>query len=214
MVLFHLLVSLMPRNNSRRSSSRGYTDRKVETRELRQIFLIICEGEKTEPNYFMSFRVSTTVKKIDVRGFGYNPSKLVQEAKELKAQGDYDQIWCVFDRDDWPKQDFNNAIANAEREGFQVAYSNEAFELWYVLHFEFLNTGLPRKDYIDKLEKLLGYKYKKNSATIYEEIENRQSIAIKHAKSLLKQYNHPNPVNDNPSTTVHLLVEELNKFIR
>ncbi|MEH1946467.1 MAG: RloB family protein [Nostoc sp.] len=199
----------MPRN-------RGYADRKVATRELRQIFLIICEGEKTEPNYFMSFRVSTTIKQIDVRGFGYNPSKLVQEAKELKAQGDYDQIWCVFDRDDWPKQDFNNAIANAEREGFKVAYSNEAFELWYVLHFEFLNTGLPRKDYIGKLEKekLLGHKYKKNSATIYDEIENRQSTAIKHAKSLLKQYNPFNPVNDNPSTTVHLLVEELNKFIR
>ncbi|MEH2293810.1 RloB family protein [Nostoc sp.] len=199
----------MPKN-------RGYADRKVETRELRQIFLIICEGEKTEPNYFKSFRVPTTVKKIDVRGFGYNPSKLVQEAKKLKAEEDYDQVWCVFDRDDWPKQDFNNAIANAEREGFKVAYSNEAFELWYVLHFEFLNTGLPRKDYIDKLEndKLLAHKYKKNSATIYEEIENRQSTAIKHAKSLLKQYNPSNPVNDNPSTTVHLLVEELNKFIR
>lgn len=84
------------------------------------------------------------------------------------------------------------------------------------MHFEFLNTGLPRKDYIGKLEKekLLGHKYKKNSATIYDEIENRQSTAIKHAKSLLKQYNPSNPVNDNPSTTVHLLVEELNKFIR
>lgn len=83
-----------------------------------------------------------------------------------------------------------------------------------MLHFEFLNTGLPRKDYIKKLEKLLGYKYKKNSTTIYEEIENRQSTAIKHAKSLLKQYSSPNPVSDNPSTTVHLLVKKLNKFIR
>ncbi|MEH2299281.1 MAG: hypothetical protein V7K88_09620 [Nostoc sp.] len=31
------------------SRNRGYADRKVETRELRQIFLIIREGEKTEP---------------------------------------------------------------------------------------------------------------------------------------------------------------------
>ncbi|MDZ8088626.1 MAG: hypothetical protein RMY16_24170 [Nostoc sp. DedQUE12b] len=34
------------------------------------------------------------------------------------------------------------------------------------------------------------------------------------AKSLIKQYNPSNPVNDNPSTTVHLLVKKLNKFIR
>jgi hypothetical protein len=204
----------MSRKSSSASSSRGYSDRKVATRELRQIFLIICEGEKTEPNYFMSFRVSTTVKKIDVRGFGYNPSKLVEKAKELKAQGDYDQVWCVFDRDDWPKQDFNNAIASAESAGFEFAYSNEAFELWYVLHFEFLNTGLPRKDYINKLDILLKKKYKKNSDTIYEELENRQSTAIKHAKNLLKQYDTQNPESDNPSTTVHRLVEALNKFIR
>lgn len=202
----------MPRNNSRRSSSRGYSARKVETREQIQRFLIICEGEKTEPKYFECFRVPKDV--IDVRGLGYNPSNLVKEAKELKAQGDYDQVWCVFDRDDWPKQDFNNAIANAERAGFKIAYSNEAFELWYVLHFEFLNTGLPRQDYIEKLEKLLKHKYKKNSDTIYEEIESLQATAIKHAKNLLKQYDTPNPETDNPSTTVYLLVEELNKFIR
>jgi hypothetical protein len=204
----------MPRKSEGRTPSRGYSDRKVETRELRQIFLIVCEGAKTEPNYFRNFRVSTTVKEIQVEGVGYNPSKLVQEAKELKAQGDYDQVWCVFDRDDWPKQDFNNAIANAERAGFKVAYSNEAFELWYVLHFEFLNTGLPRKDYIAKLDNLLKKKYKKNSDTIYEEIENLQPTAIKHAKNLLKQYNLCNPESDNPSTTVHLLVEALNEFIR
>ncbi|MBD2454679.1 RloB domain-containing protein [Nostoc sp. FACHB-87] len=202
----------MPRKDSKTTSYRGYADRKVATRELNERFLIICEGDKTEPNYFKSFRVPKDV--IDVRGLGANPSKLVEKAKELKAQGDYDQVWCVFDRDDWPKQDFNNAIANAEREGFKVAYSNEAFELWYVLHFEFLNTGLPRKDYSAKLDKFLQKKYQKNSSTIYEEIEIRQATAIKHAKNLLKQYDPPNPESDNPSTTVHYLVEELNKFIR
>lgn len=204
----------MPKKSEGRTPSRGYSDRKVETTDTRDTFLIICGGEQTEVNYFKSFRVSTTVKKIQVEGFGYNPSKLVQEAKEFKAQGDYDQVWCVFDRDDFPKQDFNNAIASAEIAGFKVAYSNEAFELWYVLHFEFLNTGIARKDYISKLDFLLKKRYEKNSDTIYEEIENLQPTAIRNAKTLLKQYNPCNPESDNPSTTVHLLVEALNKFIR
>ncbi|MEH2157699.1 RloB family protein [Nostoc sp.] len=193
--------------------SRGYSPRKVNTREIRQRFLIVCEGAKTEPNYFRSFRVPKNVAEIDVQGLGENPSKLVQSAKILNGQGEYDQIWCVFDRNSWTLEDFNNAIIKAEAQGFKVAYSNEAFELWYVLHFEFLNTGIPRSDYLKKLTSLFGRTYQKNSETIYDELFDKQSIAIKNAENLLRQYNPHIPVKDNPSTTVHLLVQELNKFI-
>ncbi|MEH2350880.1 MAG: RloB family protein [Nostoc sp.] len=199
--------------SKRKINSSGYSPRKVNTREIRQRFLIVCEGAKTEPNYFRSFRVPKNVAEIDVLGLGQNPSKLVQSAKELKKQGEYDQVWCVFDRDSWTTEDFNNAIKNAKDQGFEVAYSNEAFELWYVLHFEFLNTGIPRNDYLKKLTSLFGRTYQKNSETIYDELFEKQAIAIKNAENLLKQYNPHIPDKDNPSTTVHLLVKELNKFI-
>ena len=192
-------------------NTRGYSSRKVNTKEVKQRFLIVCEGAKTEPNYFKKFRVPKTV--IDVKGVGENPSRLVQSAIKLKEDADeeYDQVWCVFDRDDWPPQDFNNAIYKAESHNLKVAYSNEAFELWYVLHFEFLNTGIPRDDYIKKMARLLGKKYQKNSDTIYDELQNRQETAIRNAEKLLASYNPSNPGQDNPSTTVHLLVKELNQ---
>jgi len=193
-------------------SSRGYSPRRVNIREIRQRFLIVCEGEKTEPNYFRSFCVPKVV--IDIEGLGKNPSSLVEEARKLQVQEDYDQIWCVFDRDSWTEADFNSAIRDAQAEGFEVAYSNESFELWYILHFEFLNTGIPRSDYIHKLTYLLGCEYQKNSESIYNKIINRQTTAIKNAENLFKQYDPPNPARDNPSTTVHLLVQELNKFIQ
>jgi hypothetical protein len=193
-------------------SSRGYSPRRVNIREIKQRFLIVCEGEKTEPNYFRSFRVPKVV--IDIQGLGKNPSSLVEEARELQDQEDYDQIWCVFDRDSWTEADFNSAIKDAQAEGFKVAYSNESFELWYILHFEFLNTGIPRSDYVQKLTYLLGYEYQKNSEAISNKIINRQTTAIKNAENLFKQYDPPNPARDNPSTTVHLLVQELNKFIQ
>jgi RloB-like protein len=195
-------------------NSRGYSERKVDNREVRQRFLIVCEGEKTEPNYFRSFRVPKDVAEVDIHGLGENPSRLVKSAKELKDQDDYDQVWCVFDRDSWTPEDFNNAIKNAHEQEFKVAYSNEAFELWYILHFEFLNTGIPRRDYVQKLSLILGRKYQKNSETIYDELFEKQSIAIKNATNLLKQYNPHTPARDNPATTVHLLVQELNKFIQ
>ncbi len=73
---------------------------------------------------------------------------------------------------------------------------------------------MPREDYKKKLSKLLGHEYKKNSENIYEELESKQPDAIKNARRLLDQYYSPKPESDNPSTTVHLLVEQLNRFIR
>ena len=119
----------------------------------------------------------------------------------------------MFDRNSWQEDDFNSAIIIAEKEKIKVAYSNEAFELWYLLHFEFVNTGITRKDYEEKLTKRLGYKYQKNSDSMYDDLINKQNTAIKNAENLLKQYDPQNPAKDNPSTTVHLLVQELNRFI-
>lgn len=202
----------MPDRSSYKKPSRGYSKRKVDTRNLLERFLIVCEGEKTEPNYFNSFRVPKNV--IDVYGFGNNTIELVEKAVELKRNGDYDQVWCVFDRNSFPAKNFNAALELAKKEKIEVAYSNEAFELWYLLHFNFYDTAMPREDYKKKLSRLLGHEYKKNSENIYEELESRQPNAIKNARRLLDQYSSPKPESDNPSTTVHLLVEQLNRFIR
>ncbi len=37
----------------------SYSERIVDTRGILPSFLIICEGKKTEPNYFQSFRIPT-----------------------------------------------------------------------------------------------------------------------------------------------------------
>ncbi|MCC3411023.1 MAG: RloB domain-containing protein [Microcoleus sp. PH2017_29_MFU_D_A] len=207
----------MPKKSSSRRTI-DYSKRKVKNRRW---FLIVCEGEKTEPNYFRSFAVDTKVIKLDIKGEGKNTRSLVEKAIELKNDSEYDEsdrFWCVFDRDINGKnsndaQNFNAAMTLAKNNGIKVAYSNDAFELWYLLHFHFYNTGISRKDYQNMLTKLLGYEYQKNSETIYEELKNKQQDAIKHAKRLLMEYDRPNPESDNPSTTVHLLVEELNSFI-
>jgi RloB-like protein len=195
-----------------KQNDRIYSSRKVNTRQLKERFLIVCEGTKTEPNYFRSFRVPKDV--VDIRGLGKNPSKLVEAAKNLSQKDSYDQVWCVFDHDSWTPEDFNNAIKQARDNGFRIAYSNEAFELWYILHFEFLNTAVSRKNYEGKLTALLKRSYEKNSEDIYDLLLARQDNAIKHAEKLLASYDPVIPAHDNPSTTVHLLVKELNRFVR
>jgi len=195
-----------------RERTRSYSRRKVAVRELIERFLIVCEGEKTEPNYFGSFRVPKDV--LDVRGLGDNTLRLVEKAIRLKNDGDYDQIWCVFDRDSFPAKNFNAAFDAARDNNIQVAYSNEAFELWYLLHFHFYDAAISRKSYITRLSELLGHKYEKNSETIYDELLPRQIEAIRNCRRLLGSYNPPRPEQDNPSSNVHLLVEQLNKYVR
>lgn len=176
--------------------------------------LIVCEGEKTEPNYFRSFRVTSAV--IKIKALGKNTKELVITAKHLQEQAiknreRFDQVWCVFDRDSFKKRDFEDALLLAAKNKMQVAYSNEAFEIWYLLHFNYFSTAVSRKDYGKKLSKSLGKNYEKNSTTMYDDLQSLQSNAIKNAKKLLLSYNPHNPEADNPCTTVFKLVEELNK---
>jgi hypothetical protein len=207
----------------RKQDRRGHYHRPPPVRELRQRFLIVCEGEKTEPNYFRAYRQFASVFDVHIHGASADPLSVVNRAsdevkRERQRQGlsikkkPYDQVWCVFDRDSWPTQRFNEALAQAEQREFKVAYSNQAFELWYVLHFEYLNSSIPRADYIHKLHILLGEPYVKNSWLMFAKLQSRQQTALKNAERLFGQYAPVSPANDDPSTTVHHLIQQLNRF--
>ncbi len=71
----------MARGKKKRHHRPWSPRRRINVRELRQRFLIVCEGEKTEPNYFRSFRVPKAV--VDVRGVGRNTVSLIRKALEL-----------------------------------------------------------------------------------------------------------------------------------
>jgi hypothetical protein len=202
--------------------SRGYAGRggkrtsrnrsRIEQFDFAQTFLIVCEGERTEPNYFRAFRVAGNVRNIRVEGEGYNTLSLVKWAIELAVEGEYDQVWCVFDRDSFSPESFNAAQALASQHGLHGTYSNEAFELWYLLHFHFYNTGISRASYCERLGKLLGRNYQKNDLDIYRQLLPHQATAIRNARNLLAHYAPRNPAYDNPSTTVFELVEQMNRY--
>jgi RloB-like protein len=210
----------MSRNRDLRSQSRseqGFTAREIGTRDPIPTFLIVCEGAKTEPNYFKSFPVSTRPE-VTIIGAGCETIAVVNRAIELMENKKFDRVWCVFDRDPSNVNNtaarFRKALQVAEKENIKIAYSNECFEIWYLLHFHLYDTGIPRSDYKKKLTKLLGCDYAKNSDDMYARLEDIQHQAIKHAKILLSSYDPHDPESDNPVTTVHLLVEELNQYIR
>ena len=193
-------------------------------RPLRQRILIVCEGEKTEPHYFESFKMRLPkgmIRNIVIEGQGMNTTSLVNAAtRKVKDSNDrFDQVWIVFDRDSFTANHVNTACSRCDQLGYKIAFSNEAFELWYILHFEYLDAKITRSDYIIKLNKIfkkLGIaSYKKNQKEIYTILQNHgdQSKAIANAKRLATFHTNVSPSDSKPSTSVYLLVEELNQYI-
>lgn len=196
--------------------------RKINFKNLRKYFVIVCEGEKTEPNYFKSFKklLPTNTIQMKIVGAADNTINIVDIAYDFaneirKTHGVDCEAWAVFDKDSFPNQDFDNAIHRGIAIDVNCAYSNEAFELWYILHFAFHQNATSRNDYKGLLTNYLKRKYQKNDSNMYYLLlkMGNQVNAIKFAKKLQEIHSSNTPSNSNPCTTVFRLVEELNKFI-
>ncbi len=193
--------------------------RQTGVRVIKQSFLIVCEGENTEPDYFKAFRMTAaTIKAV---GQGMNTLSLVNKAISIREtekakKHSFDQCWVVFDKDDYPNNDFNQAILLAKSNGFRVAYSNQAFEYWFLLHFNRYMGAIHRNQYPDMLSKLIEMPYSKTQgfgALMYRFLLNRQRQAIDNAEAILAEISHGNPAQEESSTTVQKLVVELNKYL-
>jgi|AntRauTorckE5430_2_1112549.scaffolds.fasta_scaffold07899_2 hypothetical protein len=184
-------------------------------------FLILCEGQ-TERLYFKSFHDrGVSVEPRDPIG---DRRKLVADAIKLD-DGSYDQVWVVFDLDYDPTRgkeqlaDFDATIAKARKVGIRVAYSVDAFELWFVLHYTYVNSRQERSYYYNQLSKHWDMNYEREGKKakfclgireLLEKDDNAsQEDAIKRAKKLMELHAGELPHGQNPVTTVFELVEEL-----
>lgn len=196
--------------------------RSVDTRSKLVYFLIVCEGEKTEPNYFSALEKELPKGVVELRidGTGRNTIGLVNYAIKLRDEAcrKYDRVWAVFDKDDFPDDKFNGAIIKASSNNVNCAWTNEAFELWFLLHFQYVNTGMNREDYKVYLEREIkkktgnaNYRYLKNDPNTFSilKIHGNQKQAIDWAKQLSRNYTHESYATHNPCTRVYELIEEL-----
>ena len=205
--------------------------RKKNIRNKRKYYLIVCEGEATEPNYFEGLKQDLpkgvlTSYQIDIEGKGMNTQSLLNEALRLKSEYEknqgriIDRLWVVFDRDSFSANNFNNAIQRCIENKPEIgcAWSNEAFELWYLLHFQYYENAMSRKDFKGLIENNLkpflgeGFHYEKNSEQMYALLKEHgsQEDAIRNGKRLAELYGERQDyANHNPSTMVWMLVEEL-----
>ncbi|MCL1881952.1 MAG: RloB family protein [Oscillospiraceae bacterium] len=188
---------------------------KKPTKEINQI-LIVCGGQ-TEKIYFDLF--AKKLKNVSVKTVNTHPNcdpmGVVQKA--VKEKLNYKEIWAVFDYDNDKK--FNEAIEKAEDQGIKCAYSNLAFEYWFLLHYKNISRAMNEQKLKTELGKkdCLDCEYKKDKDFIefvYQKISSKTDTAENRAK-IIHEENEKN--NNNPSdwqscTTVYMLSKYLREY--
>jgi len=188
--------------------------------------LIVCEGEKTEVNYFEAIRREKRLPNTDVRivpsDYGTSPLNIVEYAIDLfnKTKA-FDRIYVVFDRDD--HLSYHNALAKAEAtdkklkndEGKAIPFtaipSVPNFELWLLLHFRDVLSPIHRTEVYASLRLPAHYPaYAKNSMTVYADTKDRIPAATTRAEHLRDQFNAHSGIA--PYTDIDVLTGELMKI--
>ena len=211
--------------------------RKVSKKDVRAVFHIICEGEKTEPNYIDYYiknycrgRFGMQAHRIKLnKVFNIaktnktDPLSLVKVAIEAQCrlpQGDV--FWCVYDRE------AENAISEKAHEkarieavchDIKIALSSVCFEVWLLLHKQETCAHYISYEDLAKRSRLKSYykNYQKGDRILFsdEEIDCARIRARK--MNNITASSHPAKVpccRLNPYTDFYLLLDDIDAFFK
>lgn len=183
--------------------------------DQRSVVAVFTEGRITEPQYVKVLKGiyrGVNVQVID-RYAGSPPEVLVKKALEYQRNIDkhnpkYDEIWCLFDRNE--HLNIEIAIQNARKNNIKTAMTNPCFELWLVLHQE-NRSGHVSKESIQKRSQALGITEGKHlSETGKKLFYEKYDDAKNRAQRLEKQHiGNGSKSWENPSSQVWRFVDRL-----
>ena len=199
--------------------------RRAEWRKSNEVVLIVCQGKKTEPNYFRGLQAALALSNANLvildSMHGRDALSLVRAGiKEYENDpGIYDRVYCVFDKDS--DSHFQNAVQLARnhalgRKGILVATTCvPCFEIWLLLHFEFTTRQYVKSRKNSPCDNLIAdlkkpgriSNYEKNHKGIYHLVGDKTATAIRHAIRLTRH--NAATQSDDPSTDMHGLLAYL-----
>lgn len=215
---------MMAARKSKNRSLNTYR-RKQKFREPRAHLLIVCEGEKTEPQYFKrlckKLRLTSAEIRICGKECGSAPISVadyaVQVSKKEKIEAKksltapYDCIWCVMD----VEQTGNNptlpeALQKAKSHDIKVALSNPCFEYWLLWHFEKSDRPFSNcNGVIHRLEQILDRPYRKGDCVFDDGFLEIDKATQRADKFFENREEFDSGIPSTPYTNVHGLVNYL-----
>lgn len=200
--------------------------RRTNEMQPKNVFYIFTNG-KTEEVYFNLLKSKNNVYQIKVKFINGNARYLLEKIIEEKGQlKNCNQIWAVFDIDNaYEEQALYPALKLGEEHKIHIAYSNIAFEVWLLSHYQELSKNLNNNELIKKMNDLfkgslrLDREYNKATENDLKKyfVDKRVPIAVENAKKVHQSWikklgdsNKKYPIEKwNPCTTVYELVEAL-----
>lgn len=149
---------------------------------------------------------------------------IIKKAKQnaQRNPNSYRHVWVVYDTDDFPPEYIDQVVelcresSNEETE-YHAIWSNQCIELWYLLHFCFMQSDLHRTEYWSKLtewlENIDAGIYEKGRKDMYQILQPFIDFAIANAKKLEKINAGKLPSKSAPGTKVYELVEKLQPYL-
>jgi hypothetical protein len=214
----------LARDNHPRERQARALQRKKGKRPTYDRVLIVCEGEKTEPNYFDEIRVLLRIPTAHVQvlpsALGTQPRQVVDYAEQVfREQKEFDVVYAVFDRDE--HQTYHDALAQASRLNgtlkndekvrvpFHAVPSVPCFELWLLIHFVEVNAFADRHEVIERLRGHIA-DYEKGKRGTFAVTQERLAVAADRARRLRALFD-PHDDQD-PYTSVDEVVAKLHSL--
>ena len=191
--------------------------------------LIFTEGTNTEPLYFNRMKEVIDNKfhdriQLKVEGAGKKTISLFQKARKYvdNSPNDFRHVWIVFDTDDFPAGNIDQVIRLCDQTGgmetvYHAIWSNQCIELWYLLHFSYIQSDLHRTEYWPKLTgslRALGEEdYSKNRKDMFDVLRPFLDTAIQNAKKLEERNKGRTASASTPGTMIHKLMETMRPYL-
>ncbi len=211
----------MGNNHYRGRVKGGKKDRSVK----KATWLIFCEGEKTEVNYLNSLEHFLNSKlndkfsvKFKIEPIGKNAIETTNKAIKYikKADNIFENVFAFFDKDDLSGEQFNKSIFKCNNTNIEPIWSNESFELWYLLHYINIQSAISRNDYENKLTENMDKEYKKESKEMFSlTYKNLEKAYIRCKKLQAEQEKETNsPSKMNPNTQMNKFIDKVNDNLK
>jgi len=192
--------------------------------------LIVTEGTSTEPQYFQRMKEIINLRckgriEVQIFGEGDNTIRLLDRAcnRAQSSPNTFKHVWVVYDTDDFPADDIDNtafrckAISNSETV-YHAIWSNQCIELWFLLHFDYFQSDIHRREYYPKLSNYLRRlshgKYEKTRQDMFDILLPMIETAIENGKKLESVNAIKTPSKSAPGTSVHELICKLKPYFK
>jgi len=135
--------------------------RPIGQRRYRKLYVIVTEGDKTEPIYFGQFDGGDPADyhlHLVRAGTKSAPKHLLRRAQRYVSEQrlqQRDEVWIICDTDQWTEEALLDLVAECRDSGYNLAVSNPCFEYWLLLHSEDAKPANSARDCVQWLRRYL-----------------------------------------------------------